>query len=121
MDFLLANKNSFLFAAGVGALVFFLLRYWSRRYLNAAPPERSETFAPRRQRESSSQQPLRDAPADIARWQAEMQDLARDLKGELDTKIAILQRLTIDAREQAERLESAIERANPARYETKQS
>ena len=42
------------------------------------------------QRESRGQRGLKDAPADILRWQVEMHDYARELKGELDTKIAIL-------------------------------
>jgi hypothetical protein len=111
MELLLQNKSALLFAAGTGALVFFLMRFWSRRYLHASPAPRSEPLAPRRIREAAPQQPLRDAPAEIARWQVEMHDLARDLKGELDTKIAILQRLVIDARGAAERLEKVLDHA----------
>lgn len=33
---------------------------------------------------------LRDAPSDVLRWQVEMHETARTLKGELDTRIALL-------------------------------
>ncbi len=111
MELLLQNKNALLFAAAVGALVFFLMRFWSRQYLHGATTK-SEPLAPRRWRDSGKEQPLRDAPADIERWQVEMHELARDLKGELDTKIAVLQRLVIDASAAAERLEATLERAD---------
>jgi hypothetical protein len=116
MELLLQNKNSLLFAAAVGALVFFLMRFWSRRYLHSlkAPATQAEPLASRRIRDADKDQPLRHSPADIERWQVEMHDLARDLKGELDTKIAVLQRLVIDAREAAERLKAAIERTDSA-------
>jgi hypothetical protein len=111
MELLMQNKSALLFAAGTGAIVFFLMRFWNRRYLLASPTQRSEPLAPRRIREAAPHQPLRDAPAEIARWQVEMHDLARDLKGELDTKIAVLQRLVIDARDAAEQLEKIVDHA----------
>jgi len=116
MELLLQNKNSLLLAAAVGALVFFLMRFWSRRYLHSlkTPATQAESLAPRRIRDADKGQPLRHAPADIERWQVEMHDFARDLKGELDTKIAVLQRLVIDAREAADRLEAVLVRAEDA-------
>jgi hypothetical protein len=47
---------------------------------------------------------LADAPPDVNRWQVEMHELARDLKGELDTRIAILQILLRQADQTAARL-----------------
>jgi hypothetical protein len=47
---------------------------------------------------------LADAPAEVNRWQVEMHELARDLKGELDTRIAILQILLRQADQTAARL-----------------
>jgi hypothetical protein len=52
-----------------------------------------------------------DAPAEMRRWDVEMHDRARELQAQLDSKIAILQHLTVDARQQADRLEAAISRA----------
>lgn len=37
--------------------------------------------------------PLSDAPVELQRWQVAMFDLQRDLKGELDSRIAITQAL----------------------------
>ena len=53
-----------------------------------------------------------DAPPEIARWEVQMHDTARDLMGELNTKIAIVEQLVRDANVAAERLEKAIERAD---------
>lgn len=44
-----------------------------------------------------------------------MHDLARELRGELDSKIAILEHLIRDAKQQADRLEAAIGRAGKLR------
>lgn len=49
-----------------------------------AAREEADRLAPRGERA------LRDAPADVLRWQVEMQEMARDLKGELDTRISLL-------------------------------
>lgn len=40
--------------------------------------------------ESRGQRGLKDAPPEVMRWQVEMHETARDLKGELDSKIALL-------------------------------
>lgn len=55
--------------------------------------------------------PLLDAPATVVRWQVEMQELARELKAEIDTKMCLLQVLTQRSNEAAERLEAAAARA----------
>lgn len=41
-------------------------------------------------------------------WEVELQELARDLNGEVQTKIAILQRLVLEANTAAARLENAV-------------
>ena len=51
------------------------------------------------------------APKDVLGWQVEMHEMARDLKGDIDTKLLALQTLMIVAREHCERLESLIARA----------
>jgi hypothetical protein len=56
-----------------------------------------------------------DAPRDVRQWEVEMHDLARELRGELDSKIAILERLIQDAKQQADRLEAAIGSAEDVR------
>ncbi len=54
---------------------------------------------------------LADAPPEINRWQVEMYELSREMKGELDTKMAVLQILIRNASEAAERLEQALAQA----------
>jgi hypothetical protein len=51
------------------------------------------------------------APREFQRWQVEMHDLARELSGQLDSKLGLLQHLVREADQQAARLEAAIERA----------
>jgi hypothetical protein len=53
-----------------------------------------------------------DAPAEMRRWDVDMHDRARELQAQLDSKIAILQHLVLDAQRQADRLEAAIARAS---------
>ena len=54
---------------------------------------------------------LADAPPEISRWQVEMYELSRDMKGELDTKMAVLQLLIRNASDAADRLERAVAQA----------
>lgn len=66
--------------------------------------------------ESRGSRALRDAPAEVLRWQAEIFELTRDVHGQLDTKIALLaatirladQRLA-ELKEQVSRLEQLSE------------
>lgn len=48
--------------------------------------------------------PLADAPVDVARWQSGMFDLQRELRAELDTKIAVVQSLVRMADQRIEAL-----------------
>jgi hypothetical protein len=52
-----------------------------------------------------------DAPSDVRHWEVEMRETARELCGQLDSKISIMQHLIRDARQQAERLEALLARA----------
>jgi hypothetical protein len=109
MDFLFENKSSLLFLLGIVMLIVILMRRWSRYFKRQKSAKRAAR--PLAMREPNAEQPLMDAPPELLRWQVEMHETARQLKGELDTKIAILQRLTIDAQRQAERLESIVQHA----------
>lgn len=51
---------------------------------------------------------LDDAPPEWTRWQVAMHELARDLKGEIDTKLAALQTLVALARQESDRLEALL-------------
>lgn len=46
-----------------------------------------------------------------ARWEVQMHELARDLSGQLDSKISVLQHLLAQAESQSARLESLLARA----------
>src|SRR5581483_7233435 len=56
-----------------------------------------------------------DAPRDVRQWEVEMHELARELRGQLDNKIAILEHLIQEATQQADRLEAAVGRAEDLR------
>ncbi len=51
------------------------------------------------------------APDAVVRWEVQMHELARDLKGELDSKMVALSHLIRDADRAAQRLEDALEAA----------
>lgn len=50
-------------------------------------------------------------PDSVVRWEVEMHELARDLKGEIDSKMVALGHLIRDADRAAQRLEDALEAA----------
>lgn len=52
-----------------------------------------------------------DAPREFQGWEVEMHELSRRIKGELDSKLALLQHLVAAADAAATRLERATERA----------
>lgn len=51
------------------------------------------------------------AGAEYGRWQADMHDYAREIKGEIDAKMAGLQELIAQARAESERLEGLLAKA----------
>jgi len=110
MEFLFENKASLLFLVGVVVLIVTLMRRWSRHYKRQRAATKRDARRPALGA-PNVEQPLMDAPPEILRWHVEMHEVARDLKAELDTKIAVLERLTIDARQQAERLEKIVQQA----------
>lgn len=110
MEFLFANKSSLLFVLGAGMIIVILMRRWSRYFKKQKSPKKI-TRRSLATCEADQRQPLLDAPPELLRWQVEMHETARDLKAELDTKIAVLQRLVIDARQQADRLEAIVDHA----------
>ncbi|HZN32597.1 MAG TPA: hypothetical protein VFB80_02220, partial [Pirellulaceae bacterium] len=96
------HASSLLVLAGVGLAVYLLLRSSAKR---------------RQEQADEDQRPLAkastaaaDAPADVLRWQIELYETARDLKAEIDTKFAALQALALLARQESQRLETALAR-----------
>lgn len=81
-------------------LMLRLIRYSARQSRAADPSRRKRTGGP-------EGRALRaDAPEQIVRWEVEMQELARDLKAEIDSKAVVLGHLIREADRAARRLES---------------
>lgn len=112
------NPSDWMLCAGIALLCAVGLRKWYRQYGGPARRKRA-----RRELKASSQtkssaqgkgsgksrsQRLLDAPTDVVRWQVEMHELARDLKAEIDTKITVLQQVTLRAHHESERLEQLL-------------
>ena len=54
------------------------------------------------------------AEHDLARWEVQMHETARELSAQLDAKLSLLQSLTAEADRAAERLEEALARVQSA-------
>nr|WP_044180711.1 hypothetical protein [Pirellula staleyi] len=93
---------------GLAVIGFFLFRT-SRGFLFRAPsksttPAEIQKILGERSRDSA----LADAPAEVLRWHVELHDTARDLKAELDSKLAAIQAATIAAKLATQEAEAAI-------------
>lgn len=98
-----------LFLCGLGMMIFILLR---RSYKYFGRREKAGPAMPKMTRpDAKIDQPLRDAPPELARWQVEMHETARELKAEIDSKLCVLQILVGQARHESQRLEANLERA----------
>jgi DNA-binding NarL/FixJ family response regulator len=92
--------------AGAALAVYFVLRRSFGDSSVARPGTIKGRFAERVQNVASSEPPI-----EVLRWQVEMHETARELKGELDSKLAALQALVLMARQESQRLETAIKTA----------
>jgi len=97
------HASSLLVLAGVGLAVYLLLRSSAKRRQEQADEDQ-------RPLAKASTAAAADAPADVLRWQIELYETARDLKAEIDTKFAALQALALLARQESQRLETALAR-----------
>ena len=104
------DTSTILFLAGLTLMIVVLLRrsyrYFGRTGGKVVPPVEAVARPQRIQPATGG-----NAPRDAVRWQVEMHETARDLKAELDSKMGALQYLTLQAGQQADRLEAAIARA----------
>ncbi len=100
---------SLLFAAGIALLTMLLLRrsyrYFGRRRTRGGSGPTIE-FQPRPQGKWDGVK--KDANARFDRDQVELYDLARDLKGQLDSKIIVLNELIVKSQQQIDRLEELL-------------
>jgi hypothetical protein len=104
------SPSSLLMLAGIALATFILLR-GTRAYLARS---RADKTSPQKIRDELTKMETKQTaipPKELLRWEVEMHETARDLKAEIDTKLAALQALTISAREESERLEAAIAKA----------
>lgn len=109
MPDLLPSLPQFLLLVGMGIAILMLWRRSARHFASASEDKSSphQRVTMEKNREAA----LLDAPPELTRWQVEMYDTARDLKGEIDTKLVMLQALTRHANEATARLQQAIDRA----------
>jgi len=111
-----AGTSTLLLCAGTALASWLLLRgsraRWTRsQRATADPKEVRRSLA-----EGSRDTALRDAPPEVLRWHVELHETARDLKAEIDTKLAALQALTRLAREEADRLERLLSQADSKQF-----
>jgi len=113
----LASSNYWLLADGDGSgfsqflpvavllvcLIYLLRR--SFRYFRRGRNDTRPLVKVERPARADSAAPLHDAPRDVLRWEVEMHETARVLSAQLDSKMAALQSLIRQAREEADRLE----------------
>jgi hypothetical protein len=104
------SPSSLLMLAGIALATFILLR-GSRAYLARSRADKTTPQKIRDELTKMETKPTVVPPKELLRWEVEMHETARDLKAEIDTKLAALQALTISARQESERLEAAIEKA----------
>lgn len=85
-----------LLTAGLAALIlgwviFRSMMRRSQRNRQASPLRQlADAKAELDKRESRGDRALRDAPPEVLRWQVEIAEIARDIHGQVDTKIALL-------------------------------
>jgi hypothetical protein len=95
------------FALGAAIVSFFLIRH-SRRYLSRAG---TSSTRPATTKPESPDETRITTSTDVMRGQVQLHDMARELMGQLDSKMSALQALIRLANEAAARLEAAADRA----------
>lgn len=99
-----------LFALGCGLLTAILLRR-SYKYFGSRPKKSKGPIEKQPRPTGPWSGAYSDAQARFDRQQVELHELARELKGQLDSKIMILQELVARSERQIERLETLLDEA----------
>lgn len=86
----------------IGWLLWRSHRYLARQDKAWSPPAHASRRHPRQTG------PSLDAPDEVIRWEVQMHETARDLSGQLDTKMSALSHLIREADRAAGRLEAAL-------------
>jgi len=107
-----------IFLVGLALLIVVLL-VRSRRYFRQV----MQYQVPRPDASPALRQPPQASmpPRDFEKWEVAMHDLARDLSGQLDSKIRILELLIREADKVAGRLETALARSRASSDSTRES
>ena len=104
--------------AGVGLLIFILMRrsygFFSKRRRRL--DEQPLALQPRPKGPWDGAQ--HDAQALIDRQEVEMFEMARDLNGQLSSRIIVLEKLIADSQQQIDRMESLLTQIEAARTDT---
>ncbi|WP_235951489.1 hypothetical protein [Crateriforma spongiae] len=101
------DRSSLLFLGGMVMLGWVLARRTIRSRRRSVRQQREMDHATAKIRgDHSTAVPLCDAPVETQRWQVAMFDLQRELKGDLDTRIAIVQTLLRQVDERIATLQS---------------
>jgi hypothetical protein len=119
MTGLLADLNAVLmFLAGVGMLIFILMkrsyRYFARRKRNRN--EQPLELQPRPKGPWDGVQ--RDAMANIDRQEVQMFEMARDLNGQLTSRIIVLEKLIAQSQRQITQMETLLAEIDEAKRST---
>jgi hypothetical protein len=101
-------------AVMIAWLLFRSHRYLSRQDKGWSPPARGARPKPGRPVQALQPGPQLDAPDGAVRWELRMHETARDLAGQLDSKMSALGHLIQEADRAAARLEQAMEKAGDA-------
>lgn len=102
------NFAPLLFLGALMVVIAFLLlrsqRYFARQERTAMPAPAIEPCAP------TSRKPAHHlgTSSELVQWEVEMHDIARDLSGQLGSKMSVLEHLIRDADRAAARLEAAL-------------
>lgn len=108
MWILASTAASMAFALGAAIVSFFLIRR-SRRYLAQVAGNQPGRAIPASA--LSDRQPETPLTRDVLRAEVRIHDTARELMGQLDSKMSALQALNLMAGDAAQRLEAALDRA----------
>jgi hypothetical protein len=101
-----AQQSQMMLIAGIILMGWILIRRQIKaRYRQNAQSRNDHDFARTLAKADTPRAiPLASAPPETQRWQAEMLDLQRELKAELDTKIVVVQSLIRQADEKITQL-----------------
>jgi hypothetical protein len=106
-----ADASSYLILAGVAIAIWLLLRRKSASEPVSVPSRSRPSSSSNRPDHDSEAGDTTEMPFKMLRWQLEMHETAARFKGELDSKLSALQALVLMAKREAERLETAIVKA----------